>query len=149
MSSFLVDCPCAYNNYLSNGRDNLTKVLQNDINPYNAGIGLYIHNGDQRSFEIILMLLSSFHFIWIPMLWVYGHYKYFTLSVVDRRLDVRIWRVILTAKIEPCAINVNDVGNSVSVCRLGCIMQLKANRLVLFLLIIYQGIVWRSYALIT
>ena len=33
-------------------------------------------------FQIIIpVLVSSFRFIWIPMLWVYGHYKYFTLSV--------------------------------------------------------------------
>ena len=38
---------------------------------------------DQRPFQfeiIITVLVSSFRFIWIPMLWVYGHYKYFTLS---------------------------------------------------------------------
>ena len=28
-------------------------------------------------FEIIInVLVGSFWFIWIPMLWVYGHYKY-------------------------------------------------------------------------
>ena len=30
-------------------------------------------------FEIIIIdvLISFFHFIWIPMVWVYDHYKYF------------------------------------------------------------------------
>ena len=28
-------------------------------------------------FEITNVLVSSFRFIWIPMLWVYGYYKYF------------------------------------------------------------------------
>ena len=42
-------------------------------------------------FESILnVLVNSFWFIWIPMLWVYGHYKYFTLSVQVSILDVRI-----------------------------------------------------------
>ena len=44
----------------------------------------YIHHGDQRvyQFEIIInILVSSLRFIWIPMSWVYGHYKYFTLLV--------------------------------------------------------------------
>ena len=30
-----------------------------------------------KSLEIMTFLASSFRFIWIPMLWVYGHYKYF------------------------------------------------------------------------
>ena len=38
-------------------------------------------------------LVSSFWFIWKPMLWVYGHYKYFTLSVRDSTWDVRFWRL--------------------------------------------------------
>ena len=45
-------------------------------------------------FEIIInILVSSFRFIWIHMLWVYGHYKYFTLPVGGSTLDVRIWRL--------------------------------------------------------
>ena len=38
-------------------------------------------------FEIIInVLVSSFRFIWIPMLWVYGHYKYFNSLYVFIRL---------------------------------------------------------------
>ena len=39
----------------------------------------YINHGDPRDFfqfqNIIIVLVSSFRFIWTPMLWVYGHYK--------------------------------------------------------------------------
>ena len=39
-------------------------------------------------FEIILnVLVSSFRFIWIPMLWVYGHYTFLILSVRESTLD--------------------------------------------------------------
>ena len=45
-------------------------------------------------FEIIInVLVSSFWFIWIPMLWVYNHYKMFTLTARGWFLDVRIWRL--------------------------------------------------------
>ena len=65
-----------------------------------------INHGDQRvffKFEIIIkVLFSSFCFIWIPMLWVYGHYKYFnsySAAIVFTRqnltsVDVRrFWRI--------------------------------------------------------
>ena len=68
-----------------------------DINLYSAE--------DQRGvfqFEIIInIIVSSFRFIWIPMLWVYGHYNYvysFSAGVDFRRqnltsADVRFWRL--------------------------------------------------------
>ena len=47
-----------------------------------------INRGEQSffHFEIITnVLVCSFRFIWIPMLWVYGHNKYFLLlQCVDR-----------------------------------------------------------------
>ena len=54
-----------------------------------------INHGDQRDvFEIIInVLASSFWFIWIPMLWAYGHHKYFIPSVRESSLDVRFWRL--------------------------------------------------------
>ena len=39
--------------------------------------------------NIINVLDRSSRFIWIHMLWVYGHYKYFTLSVRGSILDVK------------------------------------------------------------
>ena len=60
---------------------------------------LCINHGDQRVFSIwniINLLVSSSRFIWIPMLWVYGHYhdyRYFLLSVRGSSLDVRIWHL--------------------------------------------------------
>ena len=43
-------------------------------------------------FEIITnVLVSSFWFIWIPMLWVYGHYKYFysySMGINFRRMNL-------------------------------------------------------------
>ena len=50
---------------------------------------------------IITILVSSFWFIWIPVLWVYGHYKYFNscsagIAFSRQNLtstDVRFWRL--------------------------------------------------------
>ena len=48
-------------------------------------------------FEIIInVLVSSFWFIWIPMLWVYDQYKYFksySSGGGGATLDVTIWRL--------------------------------------------------------
>ena len=51
------------------------------INSYNAEL-FCINHGNQRvffiQFEIIINVLAiSFWLIWIPMLWVYDHEKYF------------------------------------------------------------------------
>ena len=71
-------------------------------------------------FEIIINgLVSSFRFIWIPMLWVYGHSKYFysySTGIDFSRhnlpsTDVRFCRLklipcrrqILTTKVDPSA----------------------------------------------
>ena len=43
---------------------------------------------------IINVLASSLRFIWIPMLLVYGHYKYYILSVRGSFLYVRFWRIM-------------------------------------------------------
>ena len=54
-----------------------------------------INHGHQRcffQFDIIInVLVSSFWFIWIQMLWVYGQYKCLVFSVRGPSLDVRIW----------------------------------------------------------
>ena len=42
-------------------------------------------------FEIVInVLVSSFRFIWIPLLWVYCHYK---LLILSASTDVRFWRL--------------------------------------------------------
>ena len=55
-----------------------------------------------NQFEIIINVsVSSFWFIWIPMLWVYGHYKYlysYSAGIYFSRhnltsTDVRLWRL--------------------------------------------------------
>ena len=56
-------------------------------------------------FEIIInVLVTSFRFIWIPILWIYGQYKYF-LSMRGPSLYVKIQRLyrrqILTYKDGP------------------------------------------------
>ena len=60
-----------------------------------------INHGDHKVFfniEIIINVLRFFRFIWIPMLWVYGHYKLLILSVrgpsfsCDKWRQVRFWR---------------------------------------------------------
>ena len=43
------------------------------------------------NYEIITnVLVSSFRFICIPVLWVYGYYRYSTLPVRGSTIDVRI-----------------------------------------------------------
>ena len=44
-------------------------------------------------FEIINVIVSSFRFIWIPMLWVHDHCNYVPLSVWGSTSYVRIWRL--------------------------------------------------------
>ena len=52
-------------------------------------------------FEIIInVLASSFRFIWIPMLWVYGHYEYF--YSYSAGIDFNRQNLILTTKVAPC-----------------------------------------------
>ena len=52
-----------------------------------------------------LALSASFEYL--CYLWVYSHYKYFTLSVRGSTLDVRYRRQILTSKVSPRAESVN------------------------------------------
>ena len=55
-------------------------------------------------FEIIVNVsVNSFRFIWIPLLWYYGHYKYF--YSYSAGIDFR--RQILTFKVDPRAARVN------------------------------------------
>ena len=69
-----------------------------DINPENARIFWYKPK-DQSIFQlesIINVLVSYFDFIWIHMLWVYGHYKYIKDRLFRQNLtstDVRFWRI--------------------------------------------------------
>ena len=50
-------------------------------------MNFYINHENQRfffKFDININVLVTFiWFIWIPMLWVYGHYKSFTLETSD------------------------------------------------------------------
>ena len=55
---------------------------------------------------IINVLVMSFRFIWIPMLWVHVHYTYFTLAVRGKTLDI-YRRQILTSKFNPRAVSVS------------------------------------------
>ena len=71
---------------------------------YNAEILFYkpLRPKGCFQFEIVInVLVSSFRYIWIPVLWVYGHKKYlnsFSAGTVFRRQnltskDVRFWRI--------------------------------------------------------
>ena len=67
-----------------------------------AQFSLYVHKGGLKP--------DSFHFISLPMLWVYSHYKCLTLSVRGLTLDVfrhqtqtSKKRQILTSKVDPRA----------------------------------------------
>ena len=75
-----------------------------NLSPYNAEIFVYKPWKQKGFFQfeiIINVLFSSFCFIWIPMLWMYGHCQFFNSfsgEIVFRRqiltfTDVRIWRL--------------------------------------------------------
>ena len=56
-------------------------------------------------FEIIItVLLSSFRFIWIPMLWIYSRYKY----VYSHSAGIDFRRQILTSKVDPRTVRVKQ-----------------------------------------
>ena len=58
-------------------------------------------------FEIIInVLVSSSHFFWLPMLWVYGHYNFIQCFIMTRYYDVYRPQ-ILTSKIGSRAERVN------------------------------------------
>ena len=51
-------------------------------------------------------LSQLFRLIWIPMLWVYGHYKYFisySAGIDFRRQNLR--RQVQTSKVDPCTVS--------------------------------------------
>ena len=56
-------------------------------------------------FDIIInVLVSSLRFIWIPVLWVYGHYKYF----YSHSAGIDFGRQNLTSKDGPGAVGINN-----------------------------------------
>ena len=68
------------------------------INPIKALNYFYANHGDQTfffQFEIIInLLVVSFRSYRLPMLLVYGHFKYFLkIFKIFSTLDVRIWRL--------------------------------------------------------
>ena len=73
---------------------------------------LCINHADQGflQFQLITdVLVRSFRFIWIPILWVYGYYKSITLLVRGSTLDGRIWRRYTSdSKVDPRAERVNN-----------------------------------------
>ena len=66
-------------------------------------------------FEIIInVLVSSFRFIWIPILWVYGHY---TVSDLRFQCGIRLWMWESDVHVGPLTKRVNaDMTNSLYVC---------------------------------
>ena len=64
--------------------------LLRSFNPYNAKIFLYRPRTRKGFFEFEI---SSLRFIWIPVLWVYGHYEYFIITVRELTLNGIIWRL--------------------------------------------------------
>ena len=68
----------------------------------------------------LVPLVSSFWFIWIPMLLVYDHYNFFTLTLWWSTLDVRL----LTTKFDPRAVRIHNavIGNEMSVQHQHCQM---------------------------
>ena len=77
--------------------------------PSNPEISLYKPwrpKGFYQFVIIINVLLSSFCFIWKPILWVYDHYT-FLIPLVRRQFDVHR-RQAMTSKDDPCAERVNS-----------------------------------------
>ena len=80
------------------------------LNPWSAE--LFLQNPWKpedffTQFEIIFNVsVTSSRFIWIPMLWVYGHYKYFYSYSVGIYFSRR--RQILTTKVYPRTVRVNS-----------------------------------------
>ena len=75
----------------------LWRDADDSFNPYNAEILLYIPWRPKGFFQfeiIINVLVGSYYFIWIAVLWVYGHYNFLILSARGSTSDVRIWRVM-------------------------------------------------------
>ena len=92
------------------------------FNPCSAEF-FYKNLGGQRvffQFEIIInVLVRSFRFIWIPMLWVYGHEKYVYshsagIDFSRQNLTSTFWRLksirrqILTTKVHLRTVRVNQ-----------------------------------------
>ena len=63
------------------------------INPWSAEIFLYKPYNFFQFDIIITVLVGSFRFIWIPMLWVCGHYKDFPFLSAG----IKFWRQNLTS----------------------------------------------------
>ena len=58
-------------------------------------------NGFFKLEIIINVLVSSFCFIWIPMVWVYGYYIFLIFFSVQRlSLDVKIWRLYMSDSVQ-------------------------------------------------
>ena len=87
-----------------------TVSFQVRVNLYNAGIFVWtMEIKGLFQFEILInFLVRSFHFISIPMLWVYDHYNVFvsfSAGTVCRRqnltsIDVRFWRLLSDPALE-------------------------------------------------
>ena len=79
-------------------------------NLFNAELFCTNHGDQKVLFKFVIsinVLVSLFRFIWIPMFWVYGHFKYFcsySAGIDFNRdnltsTDVRFWRSTLIVKI--------------------------------------------------
>ena len=67
----------------------------NMFNPYDAGLCVYKPwrpKGFSQIETILNVLVISFRFILIPMLWVYGHYNCFNSFSAGTSLHARVWR---------------------------------------------------------
>ena len=98
------------------------------IDPYNAEIILsksWKPKGFNQFESIINVLVSSFWFIWIPVL--YGSTTIsdiFIFTVRGSTLVVRIWRLYLTTKVDPRAVRVNPYNASVFPDNLGFLWKI-------------------------
>ena len=60
--------------------------------PYNAEI-VYINHGDHKI--SICVLVSSFRYIWIPMLWVYGYYILYSNIFIIIKITILLIIIIV------------------------------------------------------
>ena len=86
-STILIETVSVDTTWMENSVCKITfKLVENCLRiPRNVFILVYEFNVNLT----INVLVSSFRFIWIPLLWVHNHYKYFTVSVWRSTLDFR------------------------------------------------------------
>ena len=96
---------------------NVDQIIKKNLYTAEIFVAYTIETKIFSQFEIIINdQVSSFRFIWIPMLWVYGLIHILILSVRGSTLDVGIWlyrRQIPTSKVGSERVNIGPTSQTV------------------------------------